>query len=179
MRKSVMAILLVVVMLFSAHYAISEGDTDRAKQIEDQDRQNKISRILSSGTGKVLPADGYVFFSAMDCQLELPEIVDEETAKQYIGSRYLLHGKAVDYPGGVCCFELDDGRIIHIDFNLFIKSPAKILEFSPLPAKGKELYVLCTFSHWSKYAEGNCNLMFVASVLQDVQDYIIDYYGGM
>ena len=64
-------------------------------------------------------------------------------------------------------------------FNLFIKSPAKILEFSPLPAKGKELYVLCTFSHWSKYAEGNCNLMFVASVLQDVQDYIIDYYGGM
>ncbi len=176
MRKSVIAILCVVVILFCGHNALSESD--RAQQIKDEDRRAKINRILGSGTGKVYPEDGFDFFSAMDCALELPDIPDQETAKQYIGTRYLMKGKFVDMSGNVGCFELEDGRIIHVDIYVFIKSPLQIFDF-PLPEKDKEIYLLCTFSHWSEYAEGNCNLMFVASVLQDVQDYIVDYYGGI
>jgi len=176
MRKSVIAILSVVVMLFCEHYAFSESD--RSQQIIDQDKGKKINRILGSGTGKVYPEDGFDFFSAMDCALELPEIPDEETAKQYIGTRYLIKGKFVDIPGNVGCFELEDGRIIHVESYVFVKSPIQIFDFSPLPDKYKEIYLLCTFSHWSEYAEGNCNLVFVASVLQDIQDYIVDNYGG-
>ena len=179
MRKSVIAILLVVVMLFSMHYALSETATEtktRTQQIEDEDRRDKISRILSGTTASVYPRDGFDYFGAMDCALELPEIT-EENAQEYIGSRYLIPGKFTEFPGGVGCFELEDGRTIHVELSLFILSPMKKIEFETMPDKNREIHLLCTFSHWSKYAEGNCNLIFIASVLQDVQDYVIDKYG--
>jgi len=77
----------------------------------------------------------------------------------------------------VGCFELEDGRVIHVELFLTITSPLKSIQFESTPRKNKDIHLLCTFSHWSKYAEGNCNLIFVASVLQDVQDFILDKYG--
>ena len=179
MRKHVIAALLVVSLLFSSHYAVAETETQtmtREQKIEEEDRHNKINRILSSGTDKVYPRDGYDFYGAMDSALELPEIT-EENAQQYIGTRYLIPGRFTDFPGGIGCFTLEDGRIIHVELSLFILSPLKKIEFEKMPTKNKDIHLLCTFSHWSKYAEGNCNLVFIASVLQDVQDYVIEKYG--
>ena len=175
MRKSVIAILLVVAVLFGMHYASAESKT-REQQIEDEDRGMKITRILSGTTDSVYPRDGFDFFSAMDCALELPEIT-EENAHEYIGTRYLIPGRFTEFPGGVGCFELEDGRVIHVELSLTITSPLKSIQFESTPRKNKDIHLLCTFSHWSKYAEGNCNLIFVASVLQDVQDFILDKYG--
>lgn len=179
MRKSVIAALSVVVILFCGHYAISEAATEtktHAQQIEEEDRHSKINRILSGTTASVYPRDGFDFFGAMDCALELPEIT-EENEQEYIGTRYLIPGKFTGFPGGVGCFELEDGRTIHVELSLFILSPMKQIQFENMPEKNRNIYLLCTFSHWSKYAEGNSNLVFIASVLQDVQDYVIDKYG--
>ena len=150
MRKSVMAALLVVVLLFSIHYATAEQtfeelDAEFDALLEKAKRLDAIEEVFSNGLS-IYPNKSWEGEYAMEAYTIVPAIADREDGKQYAGMPFLITGTLLDIKGYGIDFQLDDGRLAIISFSEYDFETEEIIDFGMYPTKKGERYnIFCTF----------------------------------
>lgn len=173
MSKTAKAILLVVLLVFSFHYAVAEEtmeelDTEFDSLMDRSERILAIRNVILSG----LPfypessiEDDYTF----DSSTVFPDIPAGEHGLEYNGMPFLITGTVLDVKGYGIDFQLDDGRKAIIDFNPFDFETLEMLDFGTAPWKGDRCNIFCTFVKQSwELIDDNC-LHFIASVTEDAK----------
>ena len=172
MKRNLTALLLVVVLLFSCTYASAEKSFEELDQeydqlLESMKRSQAISEVLKNGL-PIYPKESYNDEHAFDSLVDLPDIT-EENYRDYIGTTYLLTGTCIEEKGFGCKFQLDDGRILLVSFDIY--EDGNYTSFFPTPPEGKRCNLYCTFDRWYHDSWNKADLNFTASVTElAVQD---------
>ena len=151
MRKSVIAILLVVAVLLGTHYAAAENsfeelDAEFDALMDKTKRLNAIEAVITNGL-PIYPDKGWEGEYALDAYTVVPVIKDREDGKQYAGMPFLITGTLLDVKGYGIDFQLDDGRMAIISFSEYDFADGKMLDFGMYPTgKGERYNIFCTFS---------------------------------
>lgn len=150
MRKSVIAILLVVAVAFSMHYAAAEQSFDELDSefdtlMDKAKRLDAIEEVITNGL-MIYPDKGWEGEYALEAYTVVPTIKDRDDGKQYAGMPFLITGTLLDIKGYGIDFQLDDGRLAIISFSEYDFETEKILDFGMYPTrKGKRYNIFCTF----------------------------------
>ena len=181
MRKSVIAMLLVVVVLFgfynaSADKTMKELDEEfdqlleEYKQAEKEYRQIKEIEKIFENRLRVYPENGWEAEYAFKCDTSLPDI-SEENYKDYVGKPYLLTGTCLKERGFGCTFKLDDGRILIVSFDIY--DDGDYTSFFPSPLEEERCNLYCTFTSWYHDIMNDGDLNFVASVTEKARQHAL------
>jgi hypothetical protein len=150
MRKSVIAILLVVACLFCGHYAIAEKsfeelDAEFDALIDKSKRLQALEDVIMNGL-TIYPDKSWEDEYAMDAYTVVPVIKDRDDGKQYAGMPFLITGTLLDIKGYGIDFQLDDGRYAIISFSEYDFDTEQMIDFGMYPTrKGKRFNIFCTF----------------------------------
>ena len=172
MTKHVTAILLIVVLLFSFTYSSSEKsfeemDKEFDDALEQYKRAEAISKVFDNGL-KIYPENGWEAEYAFDSLVDLPEIT-EENEKDYIGTTFLLTGTCVLKKGFGCVFQLEDGRKILVNFDIY--DNGEYTSFFPAPSEKTKCNLYCTFKSWHHDVMYKTDMNFIASVTETAVQY--------
>ena len=174
MRKSVISILLVVVMLFSFHYAAAE------KSFEEQDaefdaltdsvkRLEAIEEVLQNEL-PIYPIKGWEGEYSFDAYTIVPVIADKQNGKQYAGMPFLITGTVLDIKGYGIDFKMDDGRYAIIAFDEYDSTKQEMVCFGNKPTrKGIRCNIFCTFSSFGYELLSDETYHFLASCTEQAR----------
>ncbi len=177
MRKTVMAMLLVVVMLFSVHYAAADDDWDQLmvdynQTMKEYKQLEAIQALIENGR-KIYPDNGWEAEYGFKCDTIFPQVKDEEEAKQYAGMPYLLSGTVLDVKGYGFDFKLDDGRLAIVALDRYDFDKKDFVKFGNGPWTGEKINVYCTFKCMGyELLDPNC-LHFLISVSELAKEYAL------
>ena len=150
MRKSVIAILLVVALLLCGHYAVAEEsfeelDAEFDALMDKMKRMEALEAAIMNGL-TIYPDKSWEGEYAMDAYTVVPVIKDKEDGKQYAGMPFLITGTLLDIKGYGIDFQLDDGRLCIISFSEYDFKTGETMDFGMYPVrKGKRYNIFCTF----------------------------------
>ncbi len=185
MRRSVIAMLLVVAMLFSVHYAAADKSMDELDKEFDQlleeyvKKQKELEQIetvknrVNNGL-KLYPDNGWEDEYAFQCDTVIPQMANEEEARQYIGNPYLLTGKVLAVKGYGFDFQLEDGRLGIVSLDRFDFDTGEFVVFGNGPyTEGRKINVYCTFLGMSKELIADDCLHFLISVSEKARQFAL------
>lgn len=174
MRKSVIAILLVVVTLFTMHYAAAEQSFEELNSefdalMDKMKRLDAIDAVMHNGC-LIYPDNGWEAEYAFEAFTIFPQIPAGERGGDYCGMPFLLTGTVLDKKGYGIDFRLDDGRLAIISFSEYDFENSKMVYFGKEPKVGARINVYCTFSSQGfEMLDDNC-LHFTASVTEEAKN---------
>lgn len=172
MKRSVCAILLLVVALSCINYSCSESMNELTEEfdslLETQKKIDRIMDIIQNGL-PLYPEEGYRAPYAFSAETEFPDIPEGETGKEYAGMPYLLTGTCLAVKGYGIDFQLDDGRLAVVSFNQEDLKTKTVYDFGIYPSKNTRFNLFCTFSSVGlEMISKNC-LHFTASVTEEAK----------
>ena len=172
MRKSVTALLLVVVMLFCCTYATGEKSFEEL--LEEYRKSQLIQEVFENGL-RTYPDYSFEGEYAFVSDIAFPsDAIDRESGKPYCGNPYLLTGKCLDVKGYGIDFELDDGRLAIVAFDYYDSSKKAMVDLGNHPKKGERCNIYCTFSSIGlEIISENC-LHFMAGVTEEVKQLCLE-----
>ena len=177
MRKSVIAILILVAMLFSFHYASADDEWDQLmteynQTMKEYKQLEAIQELIKNGR-KIYPDNGWEAEYGFKCDTTFPQIKNEDDAKQYAGMPYLLTGEVLDVKGYGFDFRLEDGRLAIIALDKYDFDKKEFVKFGNGPWTGEKINVYCTFrSMGYELLDPNC-LHFLISVSELAREYAL------
>ena len=151
MRKTVIALLCIVALLFCWHNVLAEQSFEELNEefdslIDKVKRLNALGDVINNGL-VIYPDKSWEGEYAMDAFTVVPYIKDRDDGKQYAGMPFLITGTLLDIKGYGIDFQLDDGRLAIISFSEYDFETEKMIDFGMYPTrKGNRYNIFCTFS---------------------------------